>query len=97
MISTNRNLWIVVSVALAAIIAGMLFIRSEAPSGSPGGQPAESSPAMPTGHSPVTRPPDAALPATSGSVAAVDPDAHFTHFRVGQRNVKTLLPDGDII
>jgi len=36
--------------------------------------------------------PDAAEPA-----AGPDPDAHFTHFRVGQRNVKTILADGDVM
>ena len=25
-----------------------------------------------------------------------DPNSHFTHFRVGQRNVKAILVDGDV-
>jgi len=37
-----------------------------------------------------------AAPAPSGSAGA-DPNARFTHFRVGQRNVKAILPDGDIM
>lgn len=37
-------------------------------------------------------------PANPGSnESEVDPDAHFTHFRVGQRNVKAIFPDGDIV
>ena len=36
--------------------------------------------------------PDAAEPA-----AGPDPDAHFTHFRVGERNVKVILADGDVM
>ena len=32
-----------------------------------------------------------------GAVDAPDPNAHFTHFRVGQRNVKRILADGDIM
>jgi ligand-binding sensor domain-containing protein len=27
----------------------------------------------------------------------VDPDARFTHFRVGERNVKRILPEGDVV
>lgn len=37
-----------------------------------------------------------APPAVSGAAGA-DPGAHFTHFRVGQRNVKAMLPDGDLM
>lgn len=36
------------------------------------------------------------LPAVAGAAGA-DPDARFTHFRVGPRNVKAMLPDGDLI
>jgi hypothetical protein len=47
---------------------------------------------MPEGHPAVST---EGGPQPSGAVAAVDPDAHFTHFRVGQRNVKTIFPEGD--
>jgi len=40
--------------------------------------------------------PDGA-PAAHPAVAAPDPDAHFTHFQVGPRNIKSILADGDII
>ncbi|MDH3587757.1 MAG: hypothetical protein OEQ30_11760, partial [Gammaproteobacteria bacterium] len=89
MSTVNRNLWIVFSVALAAIVAGTVFMRSATPPESKGGQLSDT-PA-------VTQGGKAGLPAASGSVAAVDPDAHFTHFRVGERNVKTILSDGDIV
>jgi ligand-binding sensor domain-containing protein len=36
------------------------------------------------------------VPDAAESLAGPDPDAHFTHFRVGQRNVKTILADGDV-
>lgn len=36
-------------------------------------------------------------PPASGTAGAVDPDARFTHFRVGDRNVKSLLADGDTL
>ncbi len=36
------------------------------------------------------------MPDAVDPVAGPDPDAHFTHFRVGQRNVKTILTDGDV-
>jgi ligand-binding sensor domain-containing protein len=41
---------------------------------------------------------DAGTPGTSSNrAAAVDPAAHFTHFRVGQSNVKALLPEGNLM
>ena len=43
-------------------------------------------------------PPD--LPPQTGQAhlqQAVDPDAKFTHFRVGQRNVKRIMADGDLM
>ena len=82
MAAMNRNLWIVLSVALAAVVAAIVLMQS-----APAPEPAVADQlAVP-----------ADKPAASGSVAAVDPDAHFTHFRVGERNVKAIFPDGDII
>ena len=49
------------------------------------------------GSSPATPP---ALPPQTGQAhlqQAVDPDAKFTHFRVGQRNVKRIMTDGDLM
>lgn len=43
------------------------------------------SPALPSGHPPTN--------ATAGA----DPNAKFTHFRVGNRNVKSILADGDLM
>lgn len=40
------------------------------------------------------------MPPQSGQAhlkTQADPDSKFTHFRVGQRNVKQILPDGDIM
>jgi len=45
---------------------------------------------LPAGH-PSTD--SSGLPPDTG----IDPDAHFTHFRVGRGNVKTMLPDGNIM
>lgn len=33
----------------------------------------------------------------SGGTAAPDPDAQYTHFRVGERNVRRLMAEGDIM
>lgn len=41
--------------------------------------------------------PAAAMPAAHPPVNAPNPDAHFTHFRVGESNVKSILADGEII
>lgn len=52
----------------------------------------------PTAAAAATEP--AALPPQSGRAhlhSDTDPDAKFTHFRVGQRNVKQILADGDLM
>ena len=41
--------------------------------------------------------PAAAMPAAHPPVNAPDPDAHFTHFRVGESNIKSILADGEIV
>ncbi len=51
---------------------------------------------LPAGHPAPTGNNATPAPSVSGSAGA-DPDARFTHFRVGQRNVKAILPDGDIM
>lgn len=41
--------------------------------------------------------PDTAMPAAHPPVDAPDPGAHFTHFRVGESNIKSILADGEIV
>jgi ligand-binding sensor domain-containing protein len=54
--------------------------------------PAHPAPAMTGGaHPPLTSPP---LTGRAHLEQTVDPDARFTHFRVGQRNVKQIMADG---
>ena len=50
--------------------------------------------AIQSGHPPVA---PSGAPDAEGAVSEPDPDAHFTHFRVGNRNVKSILADGDIV
>ena len=97
MSSTNKNLGIVVAVAIAAIIGTILLLQSTSDQGEePAVDPARgASGGLPEGHPAVGTGQN--LPAESGDVTAIDPEAHFTHFRVGQRNVKAILPDGDIV
>jgi ligand-binding sensor domain-containing protein len=53
------------------------------------------SPGLPAGHPPAG---NAALSLPESVAGApVDPDAHFTHFRVGRSNVKVILPDGNLM
>ena len=52
------------------------------------------------GHTPSSEHVAPALPPQSGQAhlnLTADPDAKFTHFRVGQRNVKQILADGDLM
>ena len=59
-----------------------------------GAEPMRTAPhGLPAGHA---LPAASDAPAATGSAGA-DPNARFTHFRVGQRNVKAILPDGDIM
>ena len=51
--------------------------------------------ALPAGHPASVATAPAAPPASAAD--AVDPNAHFTHFRVGQSNVKAILPDGNLM
>ena len=41
--------------------------------------------------------PDLEMPAAHPPVDAPDPSAHFTHFRVGESNIKSILADGEIV
>ena len=41
--------------------------------------------------------PAAAMPAAHPPVNVPNPDSHFTHFRVGESNVKSILADGESI
>ena len=93
MMSTNRNLGLVSAAALASIVAALLILqaRDEATDGT------DNAGSIPSGHTPVASGPETEAPPPGGKVASVDPDAHFTHFRVGQRNVKAIFPDGDVV
>ena len=80
---------------LVLVVAGSVASCGDSPEGNaePGAAPAPHS-NLPQGHPRVST--DGA-PQASGEVAAVDPDAHFTHFRVGRRNVKTIFPEEDVV
>jgi ligand-binding sensor domain-containing protein len=53
---------------------------------------AQATPALPEGHTPV-----AAAPAQREGKVAPDPSSKFTHFRVGNKNVKRLFVDGETV
>jgi len=82
-----KKLAIVVVIAAVGIGMYNLGIRQGAPPAT-SDDAAPAAAAMPAAHT---------LPNAPGAVAAPDPNAHFTHFRVGDRNVKSILPDGDVM
>lgn len=90
--STSKLAVAAIAVASAMTVA---FLRpwsgTEQASLSTSGDPPASDGALPGGQPDLTEAPH------DDSLATVNPEAHFTHFRVGQRNVKAILPDGDII
>jgi ligand-binding sensor domain-containing protein len=59
----------------------------------PGAAPATGNVQAPAGHPPVAQ---GGAPPTQGKVQ-VDPKAKFVHFRVGNRNVKDILSEGDLV
>jgi ligand-binding sensor domain-containing protein len=102
MSGVNKNLWVVLAVASGAIAVALVLLQSPNDTGARDDQglstaSGEDSGGLPAGHPPVSSGDEPGAPAAKGAVAPVDPDAHFTHFRVGERNVKTILPDGDIV
>jgi len=92
---------LVVGIATGAFYLGQRHSTPEAETlqdtaspGAAGGESLRTAPhSLPAGHQ-VGSASDA--PAAAGSAGA-DPNARFTHFRVGKRNVKAILPDGDIM
>jgi ligand-binding sensor domain-containing protein len=100
---------IVASIVIAAgigIAAGYMA-GSRTPSDPPQNTEAEPpaiattpSPHPPVDNNATAEPKQDALPPQSGRAhlhADKDPDAKFTHFRVGQRNVKQIMSDGDLM
>lgn len=83
----------VTAIALGTALAGayQLGRQNAAPPAEPA-KLAQAQPALPEGHTPVA----AAAPQREGKVAS-DPSSKFTHFRVGNKNVKRLFVDGDLV
>ncbi len=80
---------------VAILLAGIVLAGCGERAGEPAAETGAADAALPSGHPDVGTNPHARN--ASGTLANVNPDAHFTHFRVGQRNVKAILPDGDIV
>lgn len=104
---------LVVVVGLAAVGAYQLGRQSagpqqaQAPAATPAPQAAAQPPVqaqlprvdpnatVPSGHPPMNQ--SASLPPAAPARPAVRSDVSFTHFRVGNRNIKSILPDGDVM
>lgn len=83
----------VTAIALGTALAGAYQLgRQNAAPSAELAKLAQAQPALPEGHTPVA----AAAPQREGKVAA-DPSSKFTHFRVGNKNVKRLFVDGDLV
>jgi len=97
MIDQRQGIWmknVTFVLIVLAVAATAYFLGTQQSSDSSG--PVEQSPVavssgMPAGH------PTTGSGAAASLAAAVNPNAHFTHFRVGQNNVKTILPDGNLM
>lgn len=107
----NHKAIAVLVIAMGGVIAGAYTLgkgagksaptTAAAPAGSVaaamGGQVAQAAPAgniqAPAGHPPVA---EGGAPPTEGKVK-IDPAAKFVHFRVGQRNVKDIFTEGNVV
>jgi ligand-binding sensor domain-containing protein len=87
----------VVTIALGTALAGAYQLGRNNPAPVEPTEPARLAQAadttLPAGHTPVP----AAAPAQREGTVASDPSAKFTHFRVGNKNVKRLFVDGDMV
>jgi ligand-binding sensor domain-containing protein len=95
----------IIAVATAGIAAGAYTLGKQqggdkSAQTNPAPAPAASSPApapqVATGL-PSAHPSSDAAAANGTAIAGADPDAKFTHFRVGNRNVKSIHADGDVM
>ena len=68
-------------------------VGAKAMGGAPEGAPAAGNIQAPAGHPPAT---EGGAPPTEGKVQ-VDPAAKFVHFRVGNRNVKDILSEDNVV
>lgn len=68
-------------------------VGAKAMGGAPEGNPAAGNIQAPAGHPPVA---EGGAPPTEGKVQ-VDPAAKFVHFRVGNRNVKDILTEDNVV
>ena len=106
----NHKAIAVLVIAMGGVIAGAYTLgkgagnapaTAAAPAGSVaatmGAQVAQGAPAAniqaPAGHPPVA---EGGAPPTEGKVK-IDPAAKFVHFRVGQRNVKDIFTEGNVV
>jgi len=83
--------FVLVALAIGAAAYFLGVRQGSDTSGSAEQPPVAVSPDMPAGH------PSSGNGVASSLPGAANPDAHFTHFRVGQNNVKTILPDGNLM
>jgi ligand-binding sensor domain-containing protein len=87
-------------VAAAALLVGLGYLlgsaRTEPAPGAEQGAAAAQRP-MPPGHPPLDRAPDPSEPQPREGKVSVDPTRAFTHFRVGNKNVKRIFADGKVM
>jgi len=88
-----------IAIALGTALAGAYQLGRNHPAPAAPAEPARLAQAsvadtsLPAGHTPVA----AAAPAQREGKVSADPSAKFTHFRVGNKNVKRLFVDGDMV
>ncbi len=88
-------------IVVGALVAGAYTLgvkQATKPEPAPSAPPAPAaSQQTPAGHPPVVQPAAPPEPVREGTVTGADPTAKFTHFRVGNRNVKRIFADGNLV
>lgn len=89
----------IIGVGVAGLVAGAYFIGAKQTEKAPEVKQISAGPLKPGAAAPGNHPPmpnqQAGMPDQQGKVQT-DPNAKFTHFRVGNRNVKAILMDGTV-
>ncbi|WP_136416718.1 two-component regulator propeller domain-containing protein [Herbaspirillum sp. ST 5-3] len=98
----NKITVAIIGVGVAGLVAGAYLVGAKQADKAPEAKQISAGPLKPGAQAPSNHPPMPEQVAASGGQGGpeqqgkvqIDPNAKFTHFRVGNRNVKSILVDG---
>jgi ligand-binding sensor domain-containing protein len=101
-VQLNKITVAIIGVGVAGLVAGAYLVGAKQADKAPEAKQISAGPLKPGAQAPSNHPPMPEQVAASGGQGGpeqqgkvqIDPNAKFTHFRVGNRNVKSILVDG---